>query len=133
MFEGRAPEGHVSISCYAGGARNPELANTPEAELVNIVTQELSDLLGIRGKPVVVRTRRWARGLPQYEIGHLARREIFETINHRMRGMFITGNFIQGVSIANCMEVARTTATRVGAVLQEERRSPHSHYASSNV
>lgn len=49
MFEGRAPEGHVSISCYTGGARNPELANIPEAELVNMVTQELSDLLGIKG------------------------------------------------------------------------------------
>ena len=121
MFEGRAPEGHVSISCYTGGARNPELANIPEADLVNMVTQELSDLLGIKGAPKVVRTRRWAVGLPQYGIGHLARQKTLETTNDRLQGMFITGNFIKGVSVANCMDSASATASRVGAVLELSR------------
>ena len=121
MFEGRAPEGHVSISCYTGGARNPELANIPEADLVNMVTQELSDLLGIKGAPKVVRTRRWAVGLPQYGIGHLARQKTLETTNDRLQGMFITGNFIKGVSVANCMDSASVTASRVGAVLELSR------------
>ena len=121
MFEGRAPEGHVSISCYTGGARNPELGNIPEADLVNMVTQELSDLLGIKGAPKVVRTRRWAVGLPQYGIGHLARQKTLETTNDRLQGMFITGNFIKGVSVANCMDSASATASRVGAVLELPR------------
>ena len=131
MFEGRAPEGHVSISCYTGGARNPELANIPDAELVKMVTEELSDLLGIKGQPVVSRTRRWTRGLPQYEIGHIARQEILKTTNHRMRGLFVTGNFIKGVSVANCMEAARTTATGAGDVLREERLGRYSNYAAN--
>lgn len=128
MFDGRAPQGHVSISCYTGGARNPELANISDAELVNTITRELSDLLGIKGKPVTVRVRRWAVGLPQYDIGHLARQEILETTSQRIRGMFITGNFVKGVSIANCMETAKITAIHVGTVLREEKRSYHPHY-----
>jgi|LGOV01.1.fsa_nt_gb oxygen-dependent protoporphyrinogen oxidase len=128
MFEGRAPEGHVSISCYTGGARNPELANIPDTDLVNMVTQELSDLLGIKGKPVVARTRRWTVGLPQYGIGHLARQQVLETTNDRLEGMFITGNFIKGVSVANCIDSARNTATHVETVLREEKRSHHSPY-----
>lgn len=119
MFEGRAPDGHVSISCYAGGARNPELANIPEAELVSLVTQELSELLGIKGRPVVARTRRWAVGLPQYELGHKARKEVLLSTNHRLPGMFLTGNYLQGVSIANCMKSARFTATQVRSVLEQ--------------
>jgi oxygen-dependent protoporphyrinogen oxidase len=125
MFEGRAPEGHVSISCYAGGARNPELANIPEAELVNMVTKELSDLLGIKGQPVAVRTRRWAVGLPQYELGHKERQEILRTANQRLPGLFLTGNYMRGVSIANCMESAGITSTRVRVMLKKERARSH--------
>lgn len=129
MFEGRAPEGHVSISCYTGGARNPELANIPEAELVNMVTRELSDLLGIKGKPVVVRTRRWAVGLPQYELGHKARKGVLFSANQRLPGMFLTGNYLEGVSVANCMDSARITAAQVRSVL--EKASPSSRISAN--
>jgi protoporphyrinogen/coproporphyrinogen III oxidase len=123
MFAGRAPEGHVSIACYCGGARNPQLANLPDAALADQVTRELSDLLGIKGAPAVIRIRRWARGLPQYDLGHKTRLEILSTTHQRLPGMFVTGNYMQGVSIANCMAAAGATAERVHAALQT-RQTP---------
>lgn len=122
MFEGRAPDGHVSISCYTGGARNPALAGVSDADLVADVARELSELLGIKGQPAVMRTRRWTRGLPQYEVGHKARREVLGSANTRLNGVFLTGNFMNGVSIANCMQAASETALCVADML--ERPNP---------
>lgn len=117
MFEGRAPQGHVSISCYVGGARNPELTGLPEKELVGIVGEELSGLLGIKGPPLLVRSQIWSRGLPHYTLGHKARRQTIETTDQRVPGLFLTGNFLKGVSITNCLETATETAKNVQAEL----------------
>ena len=118
MFDGRAPEGHISISCYAGGARNPELANLPNEELVDAVKVELSDLLGIRGGPVVTRTRRWSRGLPQYTLGHTFRRRKLESVHERIPGLFLTGNYLAGISVGNCMTTANATSKKVHGLLK---------------
>jgi oxygen-dependent protoporphyrinogen oxidase len=107
MFDGRAPEGHVAISCYVGGARNPELARLPERDMVGLVHEELSGMLGIKGPPVLSRVRHWARGLPQYNLGHPDRRRVMESADERMPGLILTGNYLRGVSIANCLASAR--------------------------
>jgi oxygen-dependent protoporphyrinogen oxidase len=107
MFGGRAPDGHVSICCYVGGARNPEAARLHEGDMVGLVQAEISDLLGIKGPPVLSRVRHWARGLPQYTVGHLDRRSVLESAGQRMPGLILTGNYLRGVSIANCLASAR--------------------------
>jgi protoporphyrinogen/coproporphyrinogen III oxidase len=113
MFKARAPKGHVALSCYVGGARAPDLARLGETDLVNGVHGELSDLLGIAGAPVVARVRYWPRGLPQYTLGHAARAGLIGTVHQRVPGLFVTGNFLDGVSVANCLERARLTAEEV--------------------
>lgn len=113
MYPGRAPDGHVAISVYAGGVRNPELARISDADLVGQVSGELALMLGISGAPVVVRTRRWALGLPQYTLGHGGRRATLETTHERHEGLFVAGNFLQGVSMSNCIESAQNTAQKV--------------------
>ena len=123
MFEGRAPEGHVSISCYVGGARNPEPARLPAGELAHLVHEELSGVLGIKGAPVLTRVRHWARGLPQYNLGHLERRNALESANDRVPGLILTGNYLHGVSIANCLASARAAAEQAHRLLQERDSS----------
>lgn len=123
MYPGRAPDGYVSISAYAGGVRNPELAAMPEAELAAQMHQELAEMLDIKGGPAVVKTRRWALGLPQYTIGHTARRTVFSQTSERVEGLFVTGNYTGGVSVANCLKSALETASSVAGLLPERRNS----------
>jgi oxygen-dependent protoporphyrinogen oxidase len=107
MFGGRAPDGHVSIACYIGGARNPEAASLPADDMAGLVQAELSGVLGIKGPPVLTRVRHWARGLPQYDLGHPDRRAVLESASKRMPGLILTGNYLRGVSVANCLASAR--------------------------
>ncbi|MHA1128671.1 MAG: protoporphyrinogen oxidase [Alphaproteobacteria bacterium] len=117
MYAGRAPAGYVSISAYAGGARNPELTKVSDADLLAITHKELAKILEIKGDPVITRTRRWPLGLPQYTLGHRARREVIETVNERVSGLFLTGNYLRGVSVANCMDIATQIAATVDQCL----------------
>ncbi len=119
MFEGRAPEDHVAISCYVGGSRNPEAARLPQQELTAEVHNELSRLLGISGGPVICRTQYWSRGIPQYTLAHGTRKETISTANLRLPGLFLTGNYLNGVSIANCLITANQTAEKLHAELAE--------------
>jgi oxygen-dependent protoporphyrinogen oxidase len=122
MFEGRAPAGHVSISCYVGGARNPELAQLPASDMAHLVHEELSGVLGIKGAPVLTRVRHWARGLPQYNLGHLERQKVMESAHDRVPGLILTGNYLNGVSVANCLASASAAAEKAHRLLQERSK-----------
>jgi oxygen-dependent protoporphyrinogen oxidase len=113
MFEDRAPEGHIALSAVIGGARMPELARLPVRELEDLVRVEFRDLLGTRGDPVVSCVRRWPHGLPQYNVGHHSLVSALSSLHDRQRGLFVTGNYLGGLSVAVCLERAAATANRV--------------------
>ncbi len=117
MFPGRAPAGHVALAGYMGGARAPELARLPIADLVAATRDEFADLLGARGEPVVAGVRQWARGLPQYTTGHPGRAAALRAAEQALPGLFLTGNYFSGPSIAACLEHASSAASCVDAHL----------------
>jgi oxygen-dependent protoporphyrinogen oxidase len=117
MFPGRAPEGCVAIAGYFGGARSPDLARLPEDDLIGLARQEFGDLIGARGAPVVARVKHWPLGLPQYEIGHLERTACLRDAEKRTPGLFVTGNYFDGPSVAACLGQAEKTARAVHGYL----------------
>ncbi|HJM91638.1 MAG: protoporphyrinogen oxidase [Alphaproteobacteria bacterium] len=110
MFPGRAPDGHVAVSAYIGGVRAPDLARRPAAELVDLVRAEFGDLLGVSADPVVAKVRHWPVGLPQYGAGHRALIDQLSSCHDRQSGLFLTGNYFAGPSVATCLSVAQKTA-----------------------
>ncbi len=121
MFPGRAPDGQVAVSAYIGGARAPHLARLAAPELIRLVRSEFKDLLGAEGEPTIARVRHWPVGLPQYEPGH---REIIGdlgTAGDRVEGLFLTGNYFAGPSVAVCLNTARKTALAAHGYLERAR------------
>ncbi len=126
MFPGRAPEGCVAVTGYFGGARCPELARLPEDHLIAEARREFQDLIGARGEPIVARVRHWPLGLPQYEIGHLERTACLRDTEKRTPGLFLTGNYFDGPSVAACLGQAEKTASAVSAHLAiQQKQSRH--------
>ena len=120
MFPGRAPEGHVALAAYVGGARAPDLARLSPAALIDLARREFGDLLGARGEPTIARVRQWPRGLPQYRLGHGDLVTTFNTIAERCPGLFVTGNYLSGVSVGNCVAEASRTSVLVDRYLAGE-------------
>jgi len=117
MFPGRALEGHVALAAYLGGARAPALAQAPADELIAETRAEFRGFLGVRGEPVIARVRQWPRGLPQYRLGHGERMATLRGAEQRVPGLFLTGNYFAGVSVASCVTQACETANRAHGFL----------------
>ncbi len=117
MFEARAPEGHVAIAAYLGGARRADLAAMPAAALLAMIEAELTETLEISGAPVLARLHRWSAGLPHYTLGHDRRRAVLESLPGRVPGLYPTGNYLNGVSVSACLERGEALARRVAADL----------------
>ncbi len=113
MFPGRAPEGYVAVTGYFGGARAPELANASADDLTDFACEEFANLIGAKGKPAISRVRHWHRGLPQYNLGHQQRINDLLNADKRVPGLFLTGNYFSGPSVAVCASQAIATSQRV--------------------
>jgi len=113
MFPGRAPEGQIAVSAYVGGVRSPHLACLPATDLIALARAEFRDLIGAVGDPTVARVCHWPVGLPQYGLGHQTLIERLETTADRQDGLYLTGNYFAGPSVATCLTVAQRTAAVV--------------------
>ena len=118
----RAPEGHVLMRAFIGGARDPGALDKADDELVAIAMSALRPLLGIRGEPSLTRVYRFERKSAQHEVGHLDRMAAIERRLDSTPGLFITGSGFRGVGIPDCVADARATARKVVEWLKEQPR-----------
>lgn len=119
LFPGRAPAGKIVITSFAGGATDPGFVDKQEDEIAAIVHEENARVLQISGTPVALQVWRYAKALPQYNLGH---GHIVEAISGGERanpGLFFAGNYLQGPALGKCIEVGNHTAEAVRAYLQQ--------------
>ena len=117
LFPGRAPSGQALLTIFLGGARKPETARMPDADLVATAHAELQRVLGIAGEPTVVAITRWERAIPQYNIGHRDRVRRIEELLGNLPGLRLIGNYLHGVSTGDVIKEADRVARDVGTSL----------------
>ena len=121
MFPARAPDVFVAVAGYFGGSRAPDLAGLPARDLIDLARREFGDLIGAHGEPAIARVRHWPRGLPQYRLGHQRLVATLRQLGQRRPGLFLTGNYFRGPSVAECLLLATETADQVNAFLSTTR------------
>jgi protoporphyrinogen/coproporphyrinogen III oxidase len=117
-WPGRAPADHVLLRGFVGGGRDPHRLDRSDDELVALVREELSDLLGIHGEPVITRLFRWTRQSPQYEVGHLQRVAAIDARLSAIPGLFVAGSGFRAIGIPDCISDGRATAARAADYLK---------------
>ncbi len=116
LFPGRAPAGHVLLTCFVGGMRRPDLADRPTDDLVALALADLRPLLGVRGEPTFVHRKLWRRAIPQYHVGYGRVVEAMEAMEARHPGLAIAGNVRRGISVGDALEAGLDAADRLLAV-----------------
>lgn len=116
-FPDRAPEGHVLLRVFLGGALRPDLVELDDAELLNRAAKEAAAILSIDGKPVLSRLNRWQGITPQYHRGHADRIARIGTEIARHPGLGVAGNVLHGVGIPQCVRSGQLAADKVAADL----------------
>src|ERR1051325_7453071 len=100
-FSGHAPEGHVLLRAFAGGALQPEIFALDEGEMRMRVESDLRDLLGVTEEPLFVEVAQWKDSIPQYEVGHLEQVNAIEKLVGEIPGLTLAGNAYREIGRAH--------------------------------
>lgn len=104
LFPNRAPSDKVLVSTFVGGERNPELTLEKEDLIFKKVSQNLSSLLGIHGKPVFQRIRTWQKAIPLPDKDFGKRKAAANDLNSSNRGLVFSGSHLTGPPLPNCLD-----------------------------
>jgi oxygen-dependent protoporphyrinogen oxidase len=124
LFPGRAPNGCVGLTSFVGGMRDPRLTELNDPELVRVVHAELGRLVGAHDDPVFTDVQRWPRAIPQYTIGYRRFMDAIASAEASAPGLFIGGNWRDGIALANCIASGRRLAVAAAAWLAKPAATP---------
>jgi len=120
LFGGRAPEGKVLMTSFAGGDANEALAGLTDEECARAIQGENARILGIRGDPSEQMLWRYPRALPQYNVGHAKRVAEIQRLLGPHSSLRLAGNYLTGRSIGDCAELASRVAEELIALVGDQ-------------
>ncbi len=117
-FPHRAPENLAIVRCFLGGARDEQILQSSEAEILEIVRDELRQIVGVAldAEPLFARVYKWKSAMAQYAVGHLERLQRIESLRQKLPGLALAGNGYNGIGVPDCV---RSGAEAAGKILAE--------------
>ena len=119
LFPNRAPEGHVLITIYLGGTRAPHIGNSDFATHLNLALTDLRVLLGVTAEPTFVHHTVFRHAIPQYDVGYGRFKALMDEIETNAPGLFLAGNYRDGISLGDSIVSGHKVAERVGRFVNE--------------
>jgi len=120
IFPHYAPPDQHLLRVFIGGARDPDATKLSDGQLIDRAQEGLRKVLSISGEPTLTDIIRYAPAIPQYHIGHRERIATFRKELNKLPGLFAAGNYLDGVSLNDCVRVGARCAADVKRDLQED-------------
>lgn len=109
----RSPKGMVLLTCFIGGARQPELTKKSPQDLAQIIDRELDETLGVKSQPVKEWIQHWEQSIPQYTIGQTEREDTLAKIESANTGLHFHGSFRGGISLMQVIRGGQALAQKI--------------------
>ena len=116
LFPNRAPQGHVTLTCYIGGMRAPALAAKPPEMLCLLAHQDISTILGASGGPVFKHVTVYDKAIPQYNVGYGKFKDLMAEAERRAPGVFFAGHYRDGISLGDSIVSGCDVALKIATV-----------------
>jgi oxygen-dependent protoporphyrinogen oxidase len=114
FFEGRAPKEGALISVFMGGTKRPDIVTMSDAQILDLLEDELPELLDIDElTPDVMRICRYPKAIPQYGESTGKRYEMIELLQKKYPGLILAGNMRDGIGMADRVKQGRTIAEEI--------------------
>jgi oxygen-dependent protoporphyrinogen oxidase len=113
LFAGRAPQDHVLMTSFIGGAKDGNALALPPDELSAVVHREVSTILGIQGEPAATKVTPYWAAIPQYNLGHTKRLDAARKDFSQLSGLRVIGNYWKGPAIGACIEYSFAVAEEI--------------------
>ena len=120
LFPDRAPAGHVMLTAFVGGTRDPDFVESDPHTLAARVLDELRIMLGTQGEPSFRAVQVWPKAIPQYVLGYGRFKDIAEHTERNNPGLALAGTYRDGVSLSDAMISGERAASRIGKLLGNE-------------
>lgn len=119
LFPGRAPKGWHMFINFIGGATDPGIADLSSEQIAQAVHQDLRKVILQEDiAPKVLAVHLWKRAIPQYTLGHRRRLQTIRQELAKTPGLYLCSNYIDGVSLGDCVRRAQEQAIAVSEYLQ---------------
>ena len=112
-FPHRAPENRAIVRCFLGGARDEQILESSEEEILAIVRRELRQIIALDAEPLFARVYKWKSAMAQYAVGHLERLQRIESLRQRLPGLALAGNGYSGIGVPDCVRSGAEAATKI--------------------
>jgi protoporphyrinogen/coproporphyrinogen III oxidase len=112
-FPHRAPANRAIVRCFLGGARDEEILESSEAQIVGIVRDELRKIISLEAEPLFVRVYKWKSAMAQYSVGHLERLQRIESVRQRLPGLALAGNGYNGIGVPDCVRSGTEAGSKI--------------------
>lgn len=114
VFPERSPDGFQLLMTFVGGVRaGDKLDAQTDEELKNMVREQLSEIIGLRGEPDFYHVKRWKRAIPQYRVGYEEVTKACADFENQNAGLYFCSNFYRGISMSDCVKNAFETADNI--------------------
>jgi oxygen-dependent protoporphyrinogen oxidase len=120
LFPDRAPEGHLLLTVFVGGTRDPDFVQTDPQTLTARVLDDLRGLLGTRDEPTFRAVQVWPKAIPQYVLGYGRFKDIADQIERSNPGLVLAGTYRDGVSLGDAIGSGERAALRTAALVGVE-------------
>ncbi|WP_030018440.1 protoporphyrinogen oxidase [Streptomyces monomycini] len=121
-WPGRCAPGKAVVRTSVGRHGEDTALRLDDKELVARSRTELSAATGLTAVPYATAVTRWATGLPQYTVGHVARMDRVREHVGQLGTLAVCGAAYDGVGITSCVESAQRAAEAITAELGARRR-----------
>jgi oxygen-dependent protoporphyrinogen oxidase len=99
----RCLDNQVIVRVFLGGAMQEEILQNDDQTLIKIALSELNDYVKFTGAPLSTWVKRYERSMPQYKINHRVLSERLQTTVKKFPGLHISGAYLNGVGIPDCI------------------------------
>ncbi|HEY6304321.1 MAG TPA: protoporphyrinogen oxidase [Terriglobales bacterium] len=112
-FPHRAPENRALVRCFLGGARDEQILQASEKEILGIVRGELRQIINLNAEPLFARVYKWKSAMAQYSVGHLERLQRIEALRQKLPGLALAGNGYNGIGVPDCVRSGAEAASKI--------------------
>jgi oxygen-dependent protoporphyrinogen oxidase len=113
LFPGRAPEGHVTLTTFVGGVRNPDLAHADLPTITARAMHDLHALLGVKGEATFRSFQLWPKAIPQYDLTYGRYKDVMDEVERRNPGLALAGSYREGVAVGEVITSGEEAAGRL--------------------
>lgn len=111
VFPGRCKKNEVLFTTFVGGSQYVKQAQKDEPFIRNKVQNELGKIYGIKGDYLHQKQYRWEKAIPQYDKNILPVKDMAGKLENE--NLFICANWLNGVSLSDCIKKAKSLAGRI--------------------